>query len=128
MHVRHFIYDLCFSSPKVSTTVLCATEPWRNAGVKLHLTQPLPRSMANRAAASLHNPPWALELYGGRHCIFDTGASGVVQGLRANYFCGAGSAELFGFPARHTQPWTIPSGRVLLKQLSRSERIRRAWM
>jgi hypothetical protein len=39
------------------------------------------------AANIRKNLPWALDLGGGLHCIFATGASGFIRDLRKSYLC-----------------------------------------
>ena len=123
------ILDPCFSSPRAASFVLCPTAPWRNRGVELRLTGPLPRSMANHGALSLGNQPWALELLDGRRCLFSGGATSEVEGKRLNYFCATGgSSGLWGYPARGGEPWTILSAPPSATHLSERLPIRRAWM
>jgi hypothetical protein len=127
--IGHFIYDPCFSSPLVPGLVLCPTAPWRNAGVKLHLTKPLPTAFANHGAPSLHDQPWELRLYDGRKCRFGSGATAFVDGQRLNYFCTTGGPRgLWGYPHRKTQPWWIYSAPYTATHLSAHATIRHAWM
>jgi hypothetical protein len=124
----NYIYDPCFSSPRTNKLVLCPVEPWRNKGIKLRLTRPLPSSLANRGSLSLRDQPWALELYDGRKCVFAGGASSVLAGRRLNYFCAhGGSVGLWGFPDRSTQPWTIYSAPYAAMTLSERVAIHNAW-
>jgi hypothetical protein len=125
----NLLFDPCFSSPRAAGLVLCATAPWRNAGVKLRLTAALPRAMANHGAPSLRNQPWALELLNGRRCLFTGGATASVEGKRLNYFCTAGASNgLWGFPDRRGEPWSILSAPAAATHLRKHEPIRRAWM
>jgi hypothetical protein len=62
----NYIYDPCFASSLAKGFVLCPLAPWRNSGVKLRLTRPLPTALANHGGLSASNQPWALELYDGR--------------------------------------------------------------
>jgi hypothetical protein len=126
--VGNNIYDPCFSSARYPGFVLCPDEPWRSTGIKLLLTKPLPRSLANHDAPSLSPEPWALELYDGRRCRVSTGATSVVEGERLNYFCGGGSEEgLWGFPARRSQPWTILTAPFEATELTERVAVRHAW-
>jgi hypothetical protein len=126
---RNEIYDPCFSSARVKTFVLCPLAPWRNSGIKLRLTRPLPIALANHGALSLRNQPWALQLYDGRTCLLAGGASSLVDGIRLNYFCtNARSTGLWGFPDRATEPWTIYIAPYSATHLSERAPIKRAWM
>jgi hypothetical protein len=124
----NYIYDPCFSSLRTPRIALCVTEPWRDRGVRLQLTRSLPSSLANRGPLSIRSRPWALELQDGTRCIFDSGASRVLQRLRANYFCRRGGAELFGLPDRRSEPWTIASAGARATHLGPRLAIVRAWM
>lgn len=125
----NYLHDPCFSSAYASGIVLCPDAPWLKTGVKIRLTTTLPYAHGNRSAPSLRAEPWAIELYGGRHCLFSSGASNVVQGKRLNYFCGASSQEgLWGFPYRGSEPWTILIAPLPASVLSELAAVRRAWM
>jgi hypothetical protein len=109
--------------------ILCPLAPWRNTGIKLLLTRPLPSALANHGGLSLRAQPWALELYNGRTCVLAGGASSLVDGIRLNYFCtNGGSTGLWGFPDRKTEPWTIYIARYSATHLAKRARIKRAWM
>jgi hypothetical protein len=125
---KHVIYDPCFSSPHVQGVILCPDRPPKRTGVRLKLTQPLPVKHANRLPPSLRRHPWALELYDGARCIFETGATERIDGRNANYDCGRGRHVLWGFPSRHVQPWTILSAARNAKTLTHRVTILRAWM
>lgn len=125
----NYIFDPCFSSTQATGFVLCPLAPWRNTGIKLRVTRPLPTSLANHGGLSLRNQPWALELYDGRTCTLAGGASSVVSGRRLNYFCTTGgSTGLWGFPNRKTEPWTIYIAPYSATHLSDLATIRIAWM
>jgi hypothetical protein len=125
----NYIYDPCFSTAVVKQFVLCPLAPWRNTGIKLLLTRPVPTALANHGALSLRNQPWALELYDGRTCLLSGGASSLVNGIRLNYFCtNGGSTGLWGFPNRRTEPWTIYIAPYSATRLSQRATIKRAWM
>jgi hypothetical protein len=125
----NYIYDPCFSSPRARSLVLCPLEPWRNRGIKLHLTRALPTSLGNHGPVSVSNQPWALELYDGRKCVLAGGASSVVEGHRLNYFCAHDSSSgLWGFPDRGTQPWTVYTASYTATHLSERAAIRDAWI
>ena len=97
--------------------------------IKLKLTKRLPECYADRGSPSLSHPPWNLQLTDGEHCGFASGATSVIDGERLNYFCSAGGRSgLWGFPDRHTEPWSILSGPFTAKRLHQHRYIRRAWM
>lgn len=124
----NFIVDPCFSSAAVPGTVVCPNIGMIN-GVELDLTKPLPRKYANHARPSLRLQPWNLELTSGRHCVFATGATTIVDGKRLNYGCnGQGNGVLWGYPNRRSQPWTIPFGPYNATRLTGRASIRQAWM
>jgi hypothetical protein len=124
----NFLYDPCFSSPLVPGKVLC---PGVNvtSGVEIKLTRGLPKRYADSGKPSLKQQPWDIQLTDGRHFQYSSGASNFVDGKRLNYFCGATCpVGLWGFPRRHTQPWTIVIARVTAKSLRTRRAIRHVWM
>lgn len=124
----NFLYDPCFSSPKARGVVLCPGVQLRFA-VKIRLTKGLPRAYADHGRPSLSDQPWNLQLMDGEHCGFSSGATSVVQGKRLNYFCSSsGQTGLWGYPNRHTHPWSILSGPFTAKSLHQHRLIRHAWM
>jgi hypothetical protein len=126
-------YDPCFSSPRAPGIVLCPDSPWKTTGVLLKLTRPLP---ANEGSPpSLRAQPWALELVDGRRCSIPPAPNGPfvpdIDGQRANYECDRGRSKLWGYPNRHTQPWTIFSRVPTIRpgaRLRHHVAIRQAWM
>ena len=126
--VGNFLYDPCISSATAPGVVICPNRQV-NGGIRIRLTRPLPRQFANRNAPSLANRPWNIQLANGRHCVYSSGASNVIQGIRLNYFCGpALGYGLWGVPNRRAQPWTILSGPFNARRLNQRRLIRRAWM
>jgi len=122
------VYDPCFSSPKASGVVLCVTAPWRKSGVKVRLQRPLPKPSSKSGAPSAKDQPWALQLYSGQTCLLTSGAAVVVGGQSLDYTCGGvTSGGLWGFPSRHSQPWTIFSAPATAKRLTQRVKIRLAW-
>ena len=122
------VYDPCFSSPKASGVVLCVTAPWSRSGVKVRLQRPLPKPSSTSGAPSTKDQPWALQLDNGQTCLLTSGAAVVVSGERLDYACtGVTSGGLWGFPSRHTQPWTIFSAPATAKHLTQRVKIRLAW-
>jgi hypothetical protein len=126
--VGNLLFDPCFSSAHAPGKVLCPNAQL-NGGVEIKLTKGLPHAMGNPGAPSLKDQPWDIQLTSGRHCELSSGASNVVQGVRLNYFCGAGiKFGLWGFPRRKSQPWTILSAPFSAKHLHAWVAIRRVWM
>ena len=122
--VGNSILDPCFSSA-FANNVVCPT-PWSDSGVEINLTRPLPKP-TNHAAPSLKLAPWAIETTTGADCILASGASSVVHGKRLNYYCSA-KLGLWGYPDRHSQPWTILSAPPTAKILKQRASILHAWM
>lgn len=126
--IGNLIYDPCFSSARVPGVVIC---PNRQVigGIRIRLTRSLPRRFANRRPPSLANQPWNIQLADGRHCVYSSGATNVIQGVRLNYFCPAGTRYgLWGVPNRRVQPWTIRSAPFTARRLGRRRLIRHVWM
>jgi hypothetical protein len=122
------VRDPCFSSPRRPGLVLCPDAAWKHTGLRLKLTSPLPRKGGNRLHPSLGAQPWALELFDGRRCLIQTGATRVTGDLRANYACGTTEDWLWGSPDRATEPWMIFSAPYAATTLTIRVPIRRAWM
>jgi hypothetical protein len=92
--VGNEIFDPCFSSED-GMEVVCDVDPSKgNPGFNLQLTEPLPTS---------ENPPqetgttaqtgWLIELDDGTYCRPATGATGIVDGKAATYYCASESAD-----------------------------------
>jgi hypothetical protein len=126
--VGNFLFDPCFSSALAPGRVVCPNSKL-TGGIEIRLTKALPRSMGDHARPSLHDQPWNIQLTDGRHCLFSSGASNVVDGVRLNYFCdSSGAFGLWGFPTRKSEPWTILGAGSTAKHLHARRAIRRAWM
>lgn len=126
--VGNLIYDPCISAAQAPGRVVCPNRQM-NGGIMIRLTRPLPRRYANHRPPSLANRPWNIQLANGRHCVYSSGASNVVHGIRLNYFCPAGTGYgLWGIPIRRTQPWTIRSAPFSATNLNQRRMIRRVWM
>jgi hypothetical protein len=123
--VGNSIYDPCFSSTFVVGVVVCPT-PWKDTGIEIRLTQPLPQATSH-VAPSLALQPWALQTAAGAHCVLSSGASSIVHGQRLNYSCGT-QVGLWGFPKRASQPWTILSAPLNATVLTHRVAILHAWM
>jgi hypothetical protein len=83
------IMDPCFQGAEGSQAILaCLDDPWNPRVTVLTPNGELPRAQANNA--DLRALPWALELSSGARCVFLTGATTAVAGMRANYGCVGG--------------------------------------
>jgi hypothetical protein len=126
--VGNGLFDPCFSSTLAPGKVMCPNVQL-NGGVEIRLTKGLPRAMGNHKRPSLRDQPWDIQLTSGRHCVFASGASNILHGVRMNYFCDArGAFGLWGFPNRRSEPWTILSAPATARHLHGRSAIRRAWM
>ena len=105
---RNRIMDPCFQGTQGSRVILaCLNDPWNLRLTVLTPDKELPRAQANKA--DLHGAlPWALELSNGTRCVFLTGATTAVAGMRANYGCVGGRMSIVGDIDR-----TLPLWRVL---------------
>ena len=100
---KHLIYDPCFALSYSSGQVACVLSPFSPSVTILRLTAALPRVDSGQAGSGI---PWALRLSNGDQCVFVAGASSVVAGMRANYFCKK-SGPLFGSPDTKSPVWRI---------------------
>lgn len=87
--VSNTIYDPCFSNSQTSSYVLCGTNPaeGNTSGIKVVLSQSLPQPAVAPAEIT---QAWELRLSNGAVCSFETGATFLVNGQRANYSCSDG--------------------------------------
>jgi hypothetical protein len=119
------VYDPCFSSSKAKGFVICVANPWKPAAVKLKYKGKL--KLGNRGKIGTSGTPWALETTTAWKCRMDTGATNVIRGKRANYFCTRTKNWLWGAPNRKVEPWTIFSAPVTAKKLSSKVKLKIAW-
>lgn len=100
--VGNEILDPCLEPPKGPVTLLvCATA---TSHVRLRLTKPLPRSMANHAEHTFF--AWRLKLGNGDTCQRFTGtAAGSIQGNGLVYGCTSGGTTTQ--PTRASSGWTV---------------------
>jgi hypothetical protein len=108
--IGNFIYDPCFSDPKVPSFVACPADgsPFGTGVIRLALSRALPKSLGNHGSPGQGNP-WAVKLAGGRVCTFLTGATFAYHGKRVNYGCTV-KVFLAGSPSRAGSMWTITMG------------------
>jgi hypothetical protein len=120
----NFVYDPCFSSSKAPGIVLCPVAPWTASATEVKLTARL--SGANTGKPSTSGHPWALATPSDK-CVLATGATRILDHLRANYYCQTTKNVLWGFPSRKSEPWTIYSAPGTASKLTRKVAIRVAW-
>lgn len=118
------LYDPCFSSHKAKGIVLCPRAPWQRSGVEMKLTKRLPKPYAPKPSTS--GLPWGIETTAGLKCVFATGVTTAIGGVRANYGC-TSNEWLWGSPSRKPQPWTIYIAPFNAKKLSTRAKIAVAW-
>jgi hypothetical protein len=107
--IGNSINDPCFSAVGRGY-VLCPADgtPFGTRLIRIELTKPLPRGLADHGAPGQGNP-WAVRLAGGKVCTFLTGATFAYHGQRVNYGC-TSKAFLAGSPNRSRPTWTIVLG------------------
>jgi hypothetical protein len=120
----NFVYDPCFSSSKAAGIVLCPLGPWTSSGAEIKLTARL--SGANKGKPSTAGHPWAIQTSADR-CVAATGATSILDHLRANYYCQTTKNALWGYPSRTSEPWTIYSAPGTATNLTRKVPVRVAW-
>jgi hypothetical protein len=121
----NYLYDPCFSSHKAKGIVLCVSLPWQRSGVEIKLTEPLPKPYAGKPSTS--GLPWGIETTAGLKCVFATGGTTAIGGVRANYGCTRGNEWLWGSPSRKSEPWTIYIAPFDANKLSTRAKIAVAW-
>jgi hypothetical protein len=103
--VGNDIYDPCFApAAAASTDVVCPLDVPGAPVLRIALTKPLP--LPGPSVNPRHYPPWAVQLPGGRWCTLETGAAGIIAGLRVSYNC-TGGGVLLGTIARSAGGWTL---------------------
>lgn len=95
------IHDPCFSESNDDAFVICAVDP--ETGVKMNLTEPLPVSEGHQKEDPSY--AWILALADRSTCTFIAGATGVINGERANYSC-SDEWWVVGLPEVDTV-WTV---------------------
>ncbi|HEV3310648.1 MAG TPA: hypothetical protein VG815_09035 [Chloroflexota bacterium] len=102
--VGNSLFDPCFSSPS-GKKVACPGGANLTHVILIKLTRKLPHPQVGGKPRS-----WQLQLSGGATCRFDTGATFILHGLRANFDC-SNKWFLFGHAATSHQPWKIRWGK-----------------
>lgn len=121
------LLDPCFPEPPQDGTdeaesVICPGSPTSRRVVRIRTGFIAP------LASSPDRTPWALQIAGGRTCVFTSGASSSVRGRRVNYLCdGRGLRALAGTPRRRTATWTIGMVRSFEGAGYRRVKVKRAW-
>ncbi len=105
------IYDPCFSESASSKIVACVKGPFSKDVALMRLTKPLPQARdvvdttSELRGLRLRGEPWGLRLSDGETCVYVTGATDVVAGMRLNYACTNGWG--IGLPDRVTASWEV---------------------
>ncbi|MDQ6804550.1 MAG: hypothetical protein M3065_06200 [Actinomycetota bacterium] len=120
----NLVYDPCLSSTKATGIVLCPLGPWTSSSAEIKLTSRL--TGANKGKPSTSGHPWAIETSSDK-CVAATGATSILDHLRANYYCQTTKNALWGYPSRTSEPWTIYSAPGTATKLTRKVAIRVAW-
>jgi hypothetical protein len=95
--------------------------------VEVKLTARLKGANKGKPSTSTSTEPWALETTNGTQCELATGASTILDHLRANYYCEPSKIVLWGYPSRKSEPWTIYSALPTAKKLTSKAKIKVAW-
>jgi hypothetical protein len=122
------IIDPCFSSAKAKGFVLCPAPGVVGTRLdKIKLNSKLPGKQGNKGKPSTHGLPWAVVTIKGFQCRLETGATTVVDGKRANYYCKGPKKWLYGAPDRKSEPWKIYVAGPGAKHLTKKTGIKEAW-
>jgi len=101
------ILDPCFEGFQgAQAVVACPESPWTSRVTLLVPTKAPARDAANQANIG-GGLPWALELSGGARCVFLTGATAVVAGMRINYGCVGTPHAVVGDVNRLLPQWRV---------------------
>jgi len=101
------ILDPCFAGFQGDRMVTaCPESPWTSRVTVLNLVKEPARTLANQADIG-GGLPWALELVSGARCVFLTGATAVVAGMRVNYGCVGGAQSVVGEVNRLLPQWRV---------------------
>lgn len=101
------ILDPCFAGFQGAQPVMaCPENPWTSRVVLLTPTKAPANNLANQADIG-GGLPWALELRSGIRCVFLTGATAVVAGMRINYGCVGNAQAVVGDVNRALPEWRV---------------------
>ena len=101
--VGNQIFDPCFAVGS-DQAIVCGTDPVTNkSGFRLKLTEPLPAPDLPPQVKENYKG-WLIQLTDGTMCGYATGATGGVNGERANYLCSDKSVILGDL--KPSQVWT----------------------
>jgi len=101
------ILDPCFEGFQGTQAVMaCPESPWTSRVTLLTPTKEPARDSANRANIG-GGLPWALELTSGVRCVFLTGATALVAGMRINYGCVGSAQAVVGDVNRVLPEWRV---------------------
>lgn len=121
------LFDPCLAPPasvRAGRVVVCP-DPFNGTGIEIRLTRRLPRN--TDPAPSTHGLPFAVRLTNGCEAMLETGATQVIRGVRANYYCQRTHQFLWGAPSRRGRLWTIWSAPESARRLTRRVSIAEAW-
>jgi len=83
------VYDPCW--PEMSRDqAICLAAPWTQDGILLDLVEVDAAPADSQPPAGKSLSPWAVELDNESRCLYISGATGSVAGMRLNYDCGDG--------------------------------------
>jgi hypothetical protein len=74
--------------------------PWTHRVLRLNLTAPLPAATPPRSVT-----PWVVQLADGARCSVATGATAIIHGKVAAWYCGDGSQLAALIRHRRPQWW-----------------------
>jgi len=101
------ILDPCFEGFQGPQVVMaCPESPWTSRVTLLAPAEEPARDSANQANIG-GGLPWALELRSGVRCVFLTGATAVVAGMRVNYGCIGNAQAVVGDVNRLLPQWRV---------------------
>lgn len=104
--VGNAIHDPCFVKTYVQKDhLICPKAPWSRQAIAIKLTNKLP-SHGNQPLDMSKAMPWSIQLANGAKCQLMTGATGLIDGKRANYACD-NQAYLVGRIQRCKTMWQV---------------------
>ncbi len=101
------ILDPCFEGFQGTQVVMaCPETPWTSRVTLLTPTNAPANNLANQGDIG-GGLPWALELRNGIRCVFLTGATAAVAGMRVNYGCVGNAQAVVGDVNRVLPEWRV---------------------